>query len=326
MATALQNSLADKFRKLADGLIATIEDKLRPLTQNPTPKRMSEYQSRVIDGNNLELGRKALLALADSYDRGDVPDILRGLKSKADILPLVRHGTKTIDYYNRCSSGEYVDKSPIAVALQQLVAAAETPEDETAKADRERHQKIERMVNDLRFANIPGFFPTPRAVIDIMLQNADIGQGMSILEPSAGIGSIADVIRDEYPSVDLTCCELRPSLQDILREKGHSLAALSDFLELGGVQYDRIVMNPPFEKAQDVEHVTHAVGLLKPGGRVIAIISAAWTFSQQRKYAEFRKLVDTLPCLKIDLPPASFNSIDAFRRTSVNCHLLVIGG
>jgi hypothetical protein len=56
--------LAAKLRKLADALPEKIENLRRPLSQNSTPKRQREYTSRVLDGDNLERGRLALLALA----------------------------------------------------------------------------------------------------------------------------------------------------------------------------------------------------------------------------------------------------------------------
>ena len=36
--------------------------------------------------------------------------------------------------------------------------------------------------------------------------------------------------------------------------------------------YDRIIMNPPFSNRQDAEHVRHAYDLLKPNGRIVAIM------------------------------------------------------
>jgi 16S rRNA G1207 methylase RsmC len=35
--------------------------------------------------------------------------------------------------------------------------------------------------------------------------------------------------------------------------------------------YDRILMNPPFANGADIKHILHAIELLKPGGRLVAI-------------------------------------------------------
>jgi 16S rRNA G1207 methylase RsmC len=47
----------------------------------------------------------------------------------------------------------------------------------------------------------------------------------------------------------------------------------SDFLALseGLGQFDRIVMNPPFDHDTDIDHIRHAYRMLKPGGRLVAI-------------------------------------------------------
>src|SRR5690606_35025896 len=59
---------------------------------------------------------------------------------------------------------------------------------------------------ELRFANIPGFFPTPRELAERVVTEAEIippGRGQRILEPSAGSGAIAEVIRRRLPDAQL---------------------------------------------------------------------------------------------------------------------------
>ena len=50
-------------------------------------------------------------------------------------------------------------------------------------------------------------------------------------------------------------------------------SSCADFLVLNGElgQFDRIVMNPPFERGADIEHIRHAYAKLSPGGRLVAI-------------------------------------------------------
>ena len=46
-----------------------------------------------------------------------------------------------------------------------------------------------------------------------------------------------------------------------------------DFLECFGLgRFDRIVMNPPFADGADIQHITHALRLLRPGGRIVALV------------------------------------------------------
>lgn len=131
---------------------------------------------------------------------------------------------------------------------------------------------------------IAGFFPTPTWLAEKMVMMADIQydeHGVFVLEPSAGTGRIADAIRSNVdPQVlMLDTCEVNSRLRDIIKLKGFSLVG-SDFLDY--VQptpvYDYILMNPPFENGQDMEHVTYAYNNhLKPGGRLVAIMGEhAW--------------------------------------------------
>jgi 16S rRNA G1207 methylase RsmC len=55
--------------------------------------------------------------------------------------------------------------------------------------------------------------------------------------------------------------------------------------------FDRIVMNPPFADQQDIRHVMHAATLLKPGGRLVAIMSAGVAFRDDRLSRAFRALL-----------------------------------
>jgi hypothetical protein len=52
-------------------------------------------------------------------------------------------------------------------------------------------------------------------------------------------------------------------------------------------------MNPPFEKGQDIEHVRHAYDQLKPGGRVVAIMSEGPFFRSDKKATEFRDWLES---------------------------------
>ncbi len=57
--------------------------------------------------------------------------------------------------------------------------------------------------------------------------------------------------------------------------------------------FDRVVMNPPFERQQDIDHVSRAAGMLKPGGRLVSVMSAGVTFRENNKTRWFRDLIET---------------------------------
>ncbi len=51
------------------------------------------------------------------------------------------------------------------------------------------------------------------------------------------------------------------------------------------------MMNPPFSRNQDIRHVMRALDFLRPGGRLVAIMSPHFTFAQDALSRTFRKLI-----------------------------------
>lgn len=119
------------------------------------------------------------------------------------------------------------------------------------------------------------FYPTPdklaRIAVDIASEGAE--PGMRWLEPSAGIGGLADLM----PADDTHCVEISPLHCAVLEAKGFSLTQ-ADFLALAPAMkpiYDRIVMNPPFSEGRWQAHLQAAAKLLAVGGRLVAILPAS---------------------------------------------------
>jgi type I restriction-modification system DNA methylase subunit len=52
-------------------------------------------------------------------------------------------------------------------------------------------------------------------------------------------------------------------------------------------------MNPPFAKQADIAHVTHAAKFLKPGGRLVSVMSASVTFRTDAKTEAFRGFINS---------------------------------
>jgi hypothetical protein len=80
--------------------------------------------------------------------------------------------------------------------------------------------------------------------------------------------------------------------RELLEAKGYNLVG-SEFLELQGKQYDRIIMNPPFSKGATFSMCSMPMSLLRPGGRLVAIMGEG-AFFQSNKRAEFREWLDDL--------------------------------
>jgi hypothetical protein len=202
------------------------------------------------------------------------------------------------------------------MALRELVPhlAGVTGDDPVKKAE-----------DELRGRELPGFFPTPRPLIEQMLDAAAIEPTHRLLEPSCGKGDIIDAIRRRVPEAEIVAIEHNLTLQGILTAKGYAdIVEYGDFLKHHG-EYDRVVMNPPFEQGQDIDHVRHAYELLAPGGRVVAIVSEGPFFRSDTQSVAFREFLGSLDeAYDEELPPDAFNGVDAFRQTGVKTRLVIL--
>ncbi len=140
------------------------------------------------------------------------------------------------------------------------------------------------------------FFPTPREVAEYLVELAELKETDHILEPSAGEWHISDCI----PRERLTTIELDFSKCEILLKKWYT-PINSDFLTHRW-EWDKIIMNPPFSKSQDVKHILHAYSLLTDGGILVSVASSSITTRQGSFYDELRSLNPEI----IELPEGSF--------------------
>ena len=159
-------------------------------------------------------------------------------------------------------------------------------------------------------------FFTPLPVVDRLLDQISDIRSRVILEPSAGTGAIADVLRCAGATVH--CVELHEEYAKELEDKGYKVHR-GDFLELAahGVVYDVIVMNPPYSKGQDVAHVRHALDFLAPGGILLAVLPPAWTFRESKLYREFREFIHGGNFFWELLPEGSFKHSGTAVRTGI---------
>lgn len=86
-------------------------------------------------------------------------------------------------------------------------------------------------------------------------------------------------------------------------------------------------MNPPFDRGRDCDHVRHAYQFLKPGGVLVAIMSARAEFAEDARHKALHALVDEVRRVNYrnsarwdDLPERSF----AHAGTNVNTVMLVL--
>jgi hypothetical protein len=170
-----------------------------------------------------------------------------------------------------------------------------------------------------------GFYPSPPAVAKVVIEEAALYRAwpdkseapLTVLEPSAGEGALARLAVENGCFVD--CIEFEVSRAKLLDETGlYRHVQFADFLAVeptAGRQYDRVVMNPPFDLERDIDHVLHALKFLKPGGILVSVMSAGTEFRQTKKSVAFRALVEKMGGRFHDLPPASFAASGTYCNT-----------
>lgn len=163
-----------------------------------------------------------------------------------------------------------------------------------------------------------GYFPTPTPIVRQLIDHARIEPGMRVLEPSAGRGAIALAAADAGAVVD--CVELQAGHAEAIRDAHHPdvTVLVADFLTTSPQPvYDRVVMNPPFARQADIAHVTHAYKALKPGGLLVAVMSAGITFRQTQAAGAFRARLEALDGELHPLPDGAFKESGTGVRTVI---------
>ena len=233
----------------------------------------------------------------------------------------IRDGLRFIRAYESLNdpagSRGLIDK--FAVKMKEQLDALETkPVGERTDEQKE----LEKAERDLIGVQIPGFFPTPEPVINTLLDKAEIEADHRVLEPSAGKGDIAEKLREIVGADNLAINELSLTLRDILRKKGFEGVEGDFFDRKVEEKYDRIVMNPPFEKGADIDHVSRAFDMLKPGGRLVSIMGEGVFSRQGKKEKAFREFLELHDAEIEKLPEGAFKS--SFRSTGVATRVVTI--
>lgn len=307
----------EKFRTLADTMQTKIDAALAQRQEN-TPKRMAQAAQARLEGRKLERTQTVLRALAALHDAGEVPEVLAGIRNRTAVydcmaskLDQVPNGFHTY----AVETGEPRQDDPLTLALWAMLDAPD-PEREEAEA-------LQRKISALQFVKIPGYFPTPDPVIDIMLEHARIEEGHRVLEPELGSCAIAD--RVAALGATVKGFEVNYTLAEICQAKGYLLKQ-ADFLTVEDRpfnephDYDRVMMNPPFENLQDCTHVMHAHRFLRSGGRLVAVMGPGWRFHNSTKAEAFRDWMERNGGEVYDLPEGSFKASG----TGVNSLIVVI--
>lgn len=179
----------------------------------------------------------------------------------------------------------------------------------------------------------PDYFPTPRDVVELMLEYADVEDGMRCADFSAGSGHIVNVVRERFPNTEWELVEISGMLHRALVAQGYVNATHDDFFNLEVPRpcdlqtdgFDRILLNPPFGcdgVGTDIDHVLRAYEFLKVGGRMTTLMSDGVFYRGDNKAQEFRSWLEYAGGMDFELPEGAFLNSD--RPTSWATRLVVI--
>ena len=174
------------------------------------------------------------------------------------------------------------------------------------------------------FKNNPDLYPTPEWLVKKMLNKVDFRNQKikNILEPSAGLGNIIDVINSDInrnSNYNICAIELDNKCRNVLLSKNVKVID-SDFLAYSGLeQFDLIIANFPFSDGDS--HLHKALDVLF-SGQIVCLLNAE---TIKNPYSNSRKdLVSKLNKLdaKIEYIQNAFS--DADRKTNVETALIYI--
>lgn len=183
----------------------------------------------------------------------------------------------------------------------------------------DRPSKIRKAETDLVITCFKGddFFPTPEWLAEIIVDKAELHDNDRVMEPQAGKGDIADIIRGRGLSPE--CIEISTTLRNILLLKGHRLTDRDFLSHRDTVGYDAIIMNPPFSDRRDEKHFRHAYSMLRPGGRISAMLGPHSFISKRKSESEFIQWLESIGANYTEYKNA-FNDKKSPWRTGTSCY------
>lgn len=314
-----------------------------PISRQPyTPRRQRIIDGMRQEGMQMARTQSVLVALANVWlerridkfpflksvrSRSDV-DLLRGYYryKESEIPPSVVQASidRNQQKFHRLTVFTRYNWSDAYREIENLLSyESPAPDPELV-----REREIADMVAKVRGLDIPGFFPTTDLLTDKIIGLGEIVATDRVLDPSAGIGSILDRVANLRGGnkTRLEAIEINGTLRAILEKKGYLLIG-RDIMEQNhetnaAFMPDKVLMNPPFEDGKDVEHVTKALGLLKPGGRLVAVMGNGAFYREYKKDKAFRELLSNEDAWVSNPIKNAFKK--AFNSTGVTVRIVVI--
>lgn len=333
-----RTTLLEKINKNIDSLQNKI-DKLSGEHKVNTYKRMQEQANRDSKINGYEIDIKILEYVQEKLINNELITALEenlilssfrneihghyiskyGRYPREPIYPQINYQYDKDNWYNkeapkrqkRLNKANIYNNNDLLKAVEEYKIIYDTVDRYVSPTE----QKIKRLTNEYKMLQKGDVhFTDNKKLLEIIIDLADITADHKVLEPSAGIGSIADKVKEITSNIDV--CEYNYSFVELLKLKGYNVVE-NDFLQYSSVEkYDRIIANVPFSDEQ--EHIKHIYNNLKDGGRAVIITSPHYTFACDKKSIDFRNWLDAMTHEIIDAPEKSFT------HTQVSCKILVI--
>ncbi|MBK6942499.1 MAG: methyltransferase [Planctomycetes bacterium] len=203
--------------------------------------------------------------------------------------------------WNRKRKGTVFPTTGAADALDMLVATGQYASPGDARKAFQFYETPEAFANELVIRHLRPYLPEkPR-----------------VLEPSAGSGRLVAALKRNIVGVEVTAVEVQAKFHGALSLLAQHVHTGTDFLSYSTLPtsahsipggYDGVLMNPPFTRQQDAHHILQALAFLRPGGRLVAIASAAVKFRQTMWYDRLRTIIENYRGKVIDNPEGTFAS------------------
>jgi len=285
----------------------------RALARKTNTRRQFDHYTAALKRarNDMYLASVAL-GFCDAADANTLPNELAGITEKTQIETIV--GLR--EFPDDGAARRRLERTGIrwkqyAQVREQLLslgdAALKEPDDQ---------ERRDTALRNIMLHGIKDFYPTPEGIINAMMHRVNIRAGMRVLEPSAGAGHIADIIRQRYPEAELDIVEYANDLIGLLQDKGYSVKT-DDIMDscMDDKRYDVIIMNPPFSNNQDAKHVLRCWDLLAPGGRLVSVMADRGNVTN--KYlSQLEGIVDAHGFTEA-FPEGAFNSVGTNVRTKM---------
>jgi Methyltransferase small domain len=319
---------AAKLRALADSMQPAINAKLHPAIaqHNLTPRRQRIIDSMRCEAQDMQQIQRWLRGMATAAEMGELPRILERVASKAQLEILHK-----LKYWQPADIERVFSSAAYDSWVRQLqraslhspgrihkAIAALCSLDAGVRAEEALAETILELEAQALFANIPDYFPTPISLAEKLVVLGSLKPGMRVLEPSAGNGAIAQVIRERCPTVRLQVCEADSTLRRVLELKGFEVIG-ADFIRLEN-EWDCIIANPPF--SDFMAHTYHAYRCLAPGGRLLTVAPESIFFQRYKNFQEFRAWMRSLNAWDEKLPEGAF--LKSKRPTAVKTRVVKI--